>query len=308
MLVEQYRAEAERYKQETNEAKNELKDFVTFSQQIENELDKELNAANLTLSKREKEIAILTQERDRYKEEAQRFRAEQYSRDMKLNDELQELRVEKENLMNTVHRLEQKNDDLERELISVLFFRITCETLKDTEKRLNEELELRALLTTELDNKEDLKVRCQRLEDEVRDLKLDGMVKDTKLSNCLISNQSNGVSIIQDKRSSGSLIQMKSGRQNNGTLQPAKSVRNGLTSYENDVCAQDVNKKRLFTDANSKAIGSRVSALPPSLASSVSPVIVNLLETIQALEEKLLLIHPERRTNVENGFGTASRH
>ncbi|VDO35365.1 unnamed protein product [Onchocerca flexuosa] len=61
-------------------------------------------------------------------------------------------------------------------------------------------------------------------------------------------------------------------------------------------------------DANSKGIGSRVSALPPSLASSVSPVIVNLLETIQALEEKLLLIHPERRTNVEKGFGTANRH
>ncbi|VDO26778.1 unnamed protein product [Onchocerca flexuosa] len=203
MLVEQYRAEAERYKQETNEAKNELKDFVTFSQQIENELDKELNAANLTLSKREKEIAILTQERDRYKEEVQRFRAEQYSRDMKLNNELQELRVEKENLMNTVHKLEQKNDDLERELRY---------TLKDTEKRLNEELEMRALLTTELDNKEDLKVRCQRLEDEVRDLKLDGMVKETKLSNCLISNQSNVVSVIQDKRSSGSLIQMKSGK------------------------------------------------------------------------------------------------
>ncbi|OZC05305.1 hypothetical protein X798_07741 [Onchocerca flexuosa] len=120
MLVEQYRAEAERYKQETNEAKNELKDFVTFSQQIENELDKELNAANLTLSKREKEIAILTQERDRYKEEVQRFRAEQYSRDMKLNNELQELRVEKENLMNTVHKLEQKNDDLERELRYVI--------------------------------------------------------------------------------------------------------------------------------------------------------------------------------------------
>ncbi|KAM3726656.1 Nuclear distribution protein [Dirofilaria immitis] len=303
MLVEQYRAEAERYKQETNEAKNELKDFVTFSQQIETELDKELNAANLSLSKREKEIAVLIQERDRYKEEAQRFRAEQFNRDMKLNDELQELRVEKENLMNAVHKLEQKNDDLEREL------RITCETLKDTEKRLNEELEMRALLTTELDSKEDLKVRCQRLEDEVRDLKLDGMIKDTKLSNCTISNQFNGVSVTQEKHSSGSLIQMKNGLQNNRTLQPAKSPKIGLTSYEScDVSTQDVNRKRLLIDANSKGIGSRVNALPPSLASSVSPVIVNLLETIQALEEKLLLIHPERRTNVENGFGTANRH
>ncbi|EFO22091.1 nudE nuclear distribution [Loa loa] len=302
MMVEQYRAEAERYKQEANEAKNELKDFVTFSQQIEAELDKELNAANLSLSKREKEIAVLVQERDRYKEEAQRFRAEQYSKDMKLNDELQELRTEKENLMNAVHKLEQKNDDLEREL------RITCETLKDTEKKLNEELEMRALLTTELDSKEDLKVRCQRLEDEVRDLKLDSMVKDTKLSNS-VANQSNGVTVTQAKHSSGNLMQMKNRRQNNGALQPARSVKNGLTSYDNyDVCVHDVSKKRLITDASSKGIGSRVNSLPPSLASSVSPVIVNLLETIQALEEKLLLLHPERRTNVENGFGTASQH
>uniref|UniRef100_A0A0R3S645 NUDE_C domain-containing protein n=1 Tax=Elaeophora elaphi TaxID=1147741 RepID=A0A0R3S645_9BILA len=276
MLVKQYRAETERYKQEANEAKNELKDFVTFSQQIEAELDKELSAANLSLSKREKEIAVLVQERDRYKEEAQRFRAEQYSKDMKLNDELQELRAEKENLMSVVHKLEQKNDDLEREL------RITRETLKDTEKKLNEELEMRALLTTELDTKEDLKVRCQRLEDEVRDLKLDGMVKDTKLSNSSICNQSNGLTVTQEKHSSGNLIQMKNGRQNNGTLQPARSVKNGLTSCESyDVCAQDMNRKKLFTDASSKGIGSRVSSLPPSLASSISPVIVNLLETIQ---------------------------
>ncbi|VDN83100.1 unnamed protein product [Brugia pahangi] len=302
MLVEQYRAEAERYKQEANEAKNELKDFVTFSQQIETELDKELNAANLSLSKREKEIAVLIQERDRYKEEIQRFRAEQYSKDMKLNDELQELRAEKENLLNVVHKLEQKNDDLEREL------RITCETLKDTEKKLNEELEMRALLITELDSKEDLKIRCQRLEDEVRDLKLDGMINDAKLSNSL-SNHSNGSPVIQEKHSSGNLIQMKNGRQNNGTLQPGRSIKNGLTSCENyDLCAQDVNRKKLFCDASSNGIGSRVNSLPPSLASSVSPVIVNLLETIQALEEKLLMLHPERRTNVENGFGAASRH
>lgn len=42
---------------------------------------------------------------------------------------------------------------------SLSVLRITCETLKDTEKKLNEELEMRALLTTELDSKEDLKVR-----------------------------------------------------------------------------------------------------------------------------------------------------
>ncbi|KAL3981561.1 NUDE protein C-terminal conserved region family protein [Acanthocheilonema viteae] len=303
MLVKQYHAETERYKQEANEAKNELKDFITFSQQIEVELDKELNAANLSLSKREKEIAVLIKERDRYKEEAQRLRAEQYSKDMKLNDELQELKVEKETLISALHKLEQKNDDLEREL------RITCETLKDTEKKLNEELEMRALLTTELDSKEDLKVRCQRLEDEIRDLKLDGMVKDTKLSNCSISNQSNGVPATQGKYNCGNFIQVKNGRQNNGTLQLARSAKNGFTFYENhDACAQDVNRKTLFTDANSKGIGSRVNSLPPSLANSISPIIVNLLETIQALEERLLSMHPERRTNVENGFGTANRH
>lgn len=57
-----------------------------------------------------------------------------------------------------------------------------------------------------------LQVRCQRLEDEVRDLKLDGMVMNTKLSNCAISNQSKGVPVIQEKHNSGNLIQMKNGK------------------------------------------------------------------------------------------------
>lgn len=57
-----------------------------------------------------------------FQEETQRFRAEQYSKDTKLNNELQELRDEKEILINTVHKLEQKNDDLERELRYAVHF------------------------------------------------------------------------------------------------------------------------------------------------------------------------------------------
>ncbi|VDM99088.1 unnamed protein product [Thelazia callipaeda] len=278
-LAKQYRTEAERCKQEADEAKSELKDFVIFSRQIEAELDRELNVANLSLSKREKEIASLVQERDRYKEESQRSRSEQYSNDIKLNNELLKLKVEREHLQKTVHKLEQKNDDLEREL------RITYETLKDTEKKLNEELEIRALLTTELDCKEDLKIRCQRLEDEVRDLKLNSIVKDGKLLNQQSYKKWNGVSVTYDKQNCGNFVQLK--------------------SYDGSV--QDIGRKNSSSEIHSKGVGSRVNALPTSLASSVSPVIVNLLETIQALEEKLLLLHPERRAR-EDRFGPINQH
>lgn len=55
------------------------------------------------------------------------------------------------------------------------------------------------------------------------------------------------------------------------------SVGCSVTDY--DVCAHNANK--FFTDASSRDIGSSVKSLPPSLASSISPVIVSLLETIQ---------------------------
>lgn len=49
------------------EAKTEMKEFITFSRQVEAELDKELSTTKSSLSKRDKEVTTLTEERDRLK-------------------------------------------------------------------------------------------------------------------------------------------------------------------------------------------------------------------------------------------------
>ncbi|VDN51463.1 unnamed protein product [Dracunculus medinensis] len=262
--------------QRAEEAKADLRDFVSYSQQIEAELDKELNEAREIIKRKDYEILVLIQERDKLKNEASRLKVESFGIERKMGDELTRLQSENERLIKEVRILEQRNDDLEREL------RITAESLKDTEKMLNDELEVRALLTTELESKDELKDQCQRLEDEIRDLKLDISVKDAKILSRRLSEKF--------------------------TLhnQPADTenfrIRKGYVDSDRINHTYDMQRrKRLSTDT--EIVGSRVNALPSPLARNVSPVINNLLKTIQALEDKLIMLQPARRA-YENGFNS----
>lgn len=69
---------------------------------------------------------------------------------------------EKESLKCYIRELEQKNDDLERA------HRIVSESVAGIEQMLNQAYEKNALLEMEIDEKELLKVKLQRLMDETR--------------------------------------------------------------------------------------------------------------------------------------------
>lgn len=69
---------------------------------------------------------------------------------------------EKESLKCYIRELEQKNDDLERA------HRIVSESVAGIEQMLNQAYEKNALLEMEIDEKEMLKVKLQRLMDETR--------------------------------------------------------------------------------------------------------------------------------------------
>lgn len=71
-----------------------------------------------------------------------------------------------------VRELEQKNDDLERAE------RVVAESVAAVEASLNMAIERNAILESEVDEKETLKVKLQRLVDETRDLKQELMVKE----------------------------------------------------------------------------------------------------------------------------------
>uniref|UniRef100_A0A183EM70 NUDE_C domain-containing protein n=1 Tax=Gongylonema pulchrum TaxID=637853 RepID=A0A183EM70_9BILA len=195
------------------EAKAELKEFVASSRLLEIELDKELTETKLSLSKRDKEVATLRRERERFQD------------------------------------------------------------------------------------------RCRRLEEEMRDLKHVGQ---------LASRQPGAASAISSASTSNNHIPspVSQGRRSTDAVsQSVKLVRNGFTSPEKyEKCSQDAVEKKSPTNANPKSIGPLVNALPPPLASNVSSVLGDLLGTIQALEEKLLLLHPERKAAAcDNGFGPNRR-
>lgn len=73
-----------------------------------------------------------------------------------------------------IRELEQKNDDLERAQ------RVVIESLAAAESTLNTAIERNALLESEVDEKEQLQMKFQRLLDETRDLKEDITVKERK--------------------------------------------------------------------------------------------------------------------------------
>uniref|UniRef100_A0A0N5AWR8 NUDE_C domain-containing protein n=1 Tax=Syphacia muris TaxID=451379 RepID=A0A0N5AWR8_9BILA len=270
-FVSGYQDEANRYKKEAEEARAELEEFILCSKTMEAELDEELNSEKRKSSKMEREIMNLRTQLEKYKDDLSRYRAESCAVDSKKNDELKSLRAENESLSKRVRKLEQENDDLEREL------RIKNETLKDTEKRLNDELELRALLSTELDAKEELGEHCQRLEDEIRDLKLDNSVKDAKIRNWRTIER-NALSSHPDD----------------------------IKAYHNSVLKSSM-KQKVNGDMESVVHGSNCNPLASPLTRNITPVIANLLKTVQGLEKKLLSMHPERNAPCENCLSPLNR-
>lgn len=76
--------------------------------------------------------------------------------------EIDSLKSEKKQLLAKIRDLEQLNDDLERSR------RIVEESISGFEQALNSALEKNAILESEVDEKENLKEKLQRLADETR--------------------------------------------------------------------------------------------------------------------------------------------
>lgn len=90
----------------------------------------------------------------------------------KLQTDIQTLTNEKMQMGHYVRELEQKNDDLERAE------RVISESVAAIESSLNLTIERNAILESEIDEKEMLKVKLQRLVDETRDLKQELLIKE----------------------------------------------------------------------------------------------------------------------------------
>uniref|UniRef100_A0A182LXT7 NUDE domain-containing protein n=1 Tax=Anopheles culicifacies TaxID=139723 RepID=A0A182LXT7_9DIPT len=147
--------------QERDDAQREFDDFTTESRQLEAELE-------MTVEQQEKKIRDLNQlvnqlhgENESYKRKMQYTENETN----KIDADYRQLAKENEKLKVYIRELEQKNDDLERAN------RVASESVAEFESMLNQAYEKNALLELEVDEKERMQIKLQRLMDEARDLK-----------------------------------------------------------------------------------------------------------------------------------------
>ncbi|KAI4492324.1 hypothetical protein M0802_009834 [Mischocyttarus mexicanus] len=154
--------------QRKEDVERELEEFQENSQMLEKELETSLEQA-------EKANRELRQRNSRLATEVEQLRTrldQQTSDCVMFQSQAQDLQLQQEQLMKYIRELEQKNDDLERA------HRVNRVTEEEIEAKFNLAIEKNALLESELDEKEGLKVIVQRLMDEIRDLKQEIQVQE----------------------------------------------------------------------------------------------------------------------------------
>lgn len=155
---------------EKNDIQKEFDDFMEGSQQLEAELE-------TTIQQNEKQLSRLNQNVEQLKLENESLKKKLQTC---LNDlcdkenDVGNLQTEQTKLKKYVTQLEQKNDDLERTN------RVVAESVNSFEMMLNQAYEKNALLESEVDEKEKLQIKLQRLMDEARDLKQELKVREQK--------------------------------------------------------------------------------------------------------------------------------
>ncbi|XP_052869649.1 nuclear distribution protein nudE-like 1-A [Anopheles cruzii] len=156
--------------QERDDAQREFDDFTAESRQLEAELE-------MTVEQQEKKIRDLNQVVSQLHGECEAYKRKlQYTENetSKLDTDYRVLAKENEKLKVYIRELEQKNDDLERAN------RVASESVVEFESMLNQAYEKNALLELEVDEKERMQIKLQRLMDEARDLKQELKVRTLK--------------------------------------------------------------------------------------------------------------------------------
>lgn len=156
--------------QERDDAQREFDDFTAESRQLEAELE-------MTVEQQEKKIRDLNQLVNQLHTENESYKRKmQYTENEtnKIDADYRILAKENEKLKIYIRELEQKNDDLERAN------RVASESVAEFESMLNQAYEKNALLELEVDEKERMQIKLQRLMDEARDLKQELKVRTLK--------------------------------------------------------------------------------------------------------------------------------
>ncbi|KAJ8979964.1 hypothetical protein NQ317_013712 [Molorchus minor] len=159
---------AEEYLQDYERIQKESDEFISESQQLEKEYE-------ATIDQNEKKIKELTLANNKAQNEIDtlRMKLDQCNKEnANLETEITEFKKEKVQMAQYIRDLEQKNDDLERSR------RIIEESIAGIEAAFHSAIERNVILESEVDEKDTLKEKLQRLADETRDLKQELLVRE----------------------------------------------------------------------------------------------------------------------------------
>ncbi|XP_044008889.1 nuclear distribution protein nudE-like 1-A isoform X1 [Aphidius gifuensis] len=268
---------AQQMYQRKEEVEHELEEFQENSQMLEKELE-------TSLEQSEKTNRELRQRNSRLSTEMEQLRSrlnQQTSDCSVFQSRATELESQHDQLVKYIRELEQKNDDLERAQ------RINTATEEAIEAKFNSAIEKNALLESELDEKESLKVIVQRLMDENRDLKqeiniLKRYVPDNDKSADKVRSlvDSNKLQVELETNVNSIITPMTNQNITNGQQQQQVKIGNGVVGGVN-------NNNNNNNNINNNNNNNMNMPMAPSTRILAMNMIGDLMRKVGALENKL---------------------
>ncbi|XP_030385279.1 nuclear distribution protein nudE homolog isoform X2 [Scaptodrosophila lebanonensis] len=155
------------YHKEWTDVKQEFDEYVEQSREMEAEMDATLEQKQSIIKDLRAKLNMIEKENESLK-----LKLDSHGIEMSnLEKQLDTVKKDRDSMREYLRQLEQKNDDLERA------HRILNESIVDFENMLDKAYEKNALLEMEVDEKEVLQEKLQRLMEETRDLKQELNVK-----------------------------------------------------------------------------------------------------------------------------------
>ncbi|XP_037932666.1 nuclear distribution protein nudE homolog isoform X2 [Teleopsis dalmanni] len=220
-----WKERAKLYHKEWTDVKQEYDEYVEQSRQMEAEMDATIDQKLAVIKDLKMKVNVLEKENESLK-----LKIDSHNLDFaNVEKQLESVKKERDSMKEYLRQLEQKNDDLERA------HRILNESIVDFEKMLDKAYEKNALLELEVDEKEMLQEKLQRLMDETRDLKQELNIKGRySQSNGAVNNAintstgsiPNGIAVsLSDLKSYESSTTINSGSMNINELNEQQSLK-----------------------------------------------------------------------------------
>ena len=171
--------ELEYYKRQYEQLETDLADYQASSKELEDQLEKDVDAAEKNERKLREQVERLNFEVDEWKGKHKQAKAEANSAQNTLQKEITTIREQHRGLTLKLRDIEVANDDYERQA------RNTSSSMDDLESKLNVAIERGVLMEEEIrigeQEREGLRIEAQRLRDELGDLKVEHDIRLEKL-------------------------------------------------------------------------------------------------------------------------------